>query len=243
MIQRSMKERKSILNQSIAHYKNTIFNDINLSVRIIEKEKPDYITRLIQWDDHQITFFAPISKGDFILYSIGETLEIHFLTNSGIYHTHIKILSKDRSDGNLYYVGEICTPIIRKQQREYFRLSTLLNLKFSLLLPDTPATTIHTLLKIDAISTNISAGGMCILSETKLNINDKIYIYLDFLSTPIEVIGQILTVDEKNEYGKYTYRIRFEDPSTQTRDLIMKLIFEKQRLERSSNRNAQKKMN
>lgn len=241
MLRHNSKDKEQLLSQSLKRYKNTIYNDINLSMRIIDEKEASHLTRIIQWEDKNIHFFAPILKGDFVLYAVGDILEVHFITNSGIYHTHIKITSKTRKNGNLFYEGDVHAPIIRKQQREYFRLSTLLNLNFSLLLPETPANHIHTLPKIAGISTNISAGGLCILSEAQLNINDIIYIYLEFLSTPIEVVGKVLTVSEKNELGKYTYRIRFEDLSTATRDLITKLIFEKQRLERSSNNISQKK--
>lgn len=240
MLRYTIKDREALLAQSITQYKHTIFNDINLSMRIIDSQEVSQLTRIIKWEDSTIYFFAPISKGDFVLYTIGDILEIHFITNSGIYHSHLKVLGKERKDNNLYYTGELCKPIIRKQQREYFRLSTLLNLKFSILVPDILPDHVYDLPKIPAISTNISAGGMCILSSAELSSEDTIYIYLDFLSTPIEVIGEILTVTGKNEHGNYTYRIRFKDLSTRTRDLITKLIFEKQRLERSSNSSALK---
>lgn len=220
--------------KSIGQYKNIIFNDIHSSFRVWVDEETFYPTEIIKWHEEILHFFAPITQGEFVTFNQGAILTVQFPASSGMYTTQVQIIKEYRIEGNIYYDAQIISPILRKQLRSYFRLSTLLDLKFTLLSEDTLPGDIHNLEVIPAISVNISAGGLCMLSETKLTPCQKIYIYLEFLGHQIEIIGEVIMNGEVNEFGKYTQRIQFIDIHPKTQDLIAKLIFEKQRLERSS---------
>lgn len=224
--------------KSIAQYQKTILSDINLSLRIYGDNETIYITRIEEWVDTQIYFNAPIYKGDLRLYHEGDQLEVYMVTQCGIYHTELKILSQHTIKGNVCYKSQIIRPIIKQQNREYFRLSTLLQLQFSLVNLTTEEVDITQYPKLLGMSVNISAGGLCMVTKTNLEPLTHLYLYFDILDTQFELIGQVLESGTLLETGNLMYRIKFIDVPSQTQDLISKLIFQKQRLERSSSLNA-----
>ncbi|MHC1747359.1 MAG: flagellar brake protein [Cellulosilyticaceae bacterium] len=217
------------IRNSLKKYKDNIMADINLVLRIIDN-KHSYTTQLVQWDGTDITFFAPISQCDWVILDMSKTYELYFISNSTLFHTSVTLVNRYVQQEHMYYKGILTRPLVKKQQREHFRLPALLNLKYQVLPSECENYDIATLPVYVGSTTNISIGGMCMTTDTTIAVGASISIDLKFLSHDLTFRGKILTNPEQVPSGAYTYRIKFEKMDRKTENLLSRLIFEKQRM-------------
>ncbi|MGL4345196.1 MAG: flagellar brake protein [Cellulosilyticaceae bacterium] len=224
------KTLKLAINNSITQYKDIIYKDLNLSLRIQDGEK-FHKTRILKWDKDQIIFDAPLFQRDWVLFPVPCTLEVSILTKNALYMTTLDIFDKRRKGDGLQYKSRIASPIEKKQQRSHFRLNVTLPVTYTLI-PDhvnqhsnAPDQTVY-----DAISTNISAGGLCMVCKHQLKAETGVYLKLQFLDQSLDLTGTVLIDGDQIPTGFYSHRIRFNGLDTSTENLLSKLILEKQRL-------------
>lgn len=203
--------------------------DINLVLRIID-DKKSYTTQLVQWDGTSIVFFAPISQCDWVILDISKTYELYFISNASMFHTTVSLVNRYAQKEHVYYKALLTKPLVKKQQREHFRLPALLNLTYQIL-PQENTTSDDTISPFyDGSTTNISLGGMCMTSDHRIPGDASIKIQLKFLSHDLVLTGKVLSEPEQVPSGAYSYRIKFELMDRKTENLLSRLIFEKQRL-------------
>lgn len=217
------------INESLELYKKTILDDINLTLRVIVKDKT-YVTKLVDWLAEKFIFAAPLDKLDWVLFERDKTVTISFVTKPAIYTARVQILNHYRKNGVLYYSGALVSPLMKQQQREYFRLDVLIEVHYKFLPKDAAAYDIDELPLVKATSVNISMGGLCLVSPIQLHKGDRVMMSFNFGNTPLEVLGEVLFQGEKNVSGTYSHRVKFINLDKVTQNLINKLIFEKQRL-------------
>jgi c-di-GMP-binding flagellar brake protein YcgR len=216
------------IQESIKLYQNTILNDINLTLRIIVKDKT-CITKLVDWPGDKFIFAAPLDKLDWVLFERDKIVKISFVTKNAIFSATIKILNRYRKKEVLFYSAALLSPLIKEQQREFFRLDALLELTYKLLPNDTEDYNMEDLEIVKATSVNISIGGLCLVSSKQLHKGEKLNISFNFLNTSVEILGEVLFQGEKNPAGNYSHRVRFLNHDNSVQNMLSKLIFEKQR--------------
>lgn len=222
------KTQQTAIQSSILQYKDKIYKDLNLSLRITHEETT-YSTRIIQWEDDMITFDAPLFQRDFVIFPMPCMLKVALVAQSAIYVTSLTLIGKERGQDSLQYTGQISLPIEKKQQREHFRLPILLPLTYQIISTDTrvqPKDNIG----YSATTVNISAGGLCMVSKEKLQKDTSLNLEFEFLDQNLSLKGIVLLDGEQLENKLYSHRIRFNNLSAHTEHQITKLIFEKQRL-------------
>lgn len=230
----AFNQGKHFITQSILNYRQLLFNDINLSLRVTDKNEVSHVTRILRWDDDHITFYAPLAKRDWVIFYIGDILDICFLSKSGMYMSTMQLNHKFTQENNLYYSATLLSPLEKKQQREHFRLDILLPIHFKLV--SSPAFSLEEIdkkLPLKGMTVNISAGGMCVVCDDVLVKDTVLSLDLEFLGQPLTLLGEVLGNGHRNENGTYIHRIRFSDVDAHTERLLSKLIFEKQRLQRA----------
>lgn len=218
------------ISTSIAQYKAIIFKDLNLSLRINDGQK-QYRTHLLDWEDDEILFEAPLYQRDWVLFLIPSMLDVTICTKNALYCTSLELLDKCRVGDVLQYRSRIASPLEKIQNRAHFRLDVMLPLTYTLISdPIDHSIVPQDTTCYDATTTNLSAGGLCMVCKNQLKAKTGLSITLTFLDQCIHLTGSVLVNGEQIPTGFYSHRIRFNDLDATTENLLIKLIFEKQRM-------------
>ena len=171
---------------------------------------------------------GPIHKNRIVLLHRFEKIGVSYLVeNKGRYAFEARILKRDH--GKIYKLEiEKISDIKKYQQREFYRFETSI--------PVTKEMTIKTKDGEDTVSElcrtkDISGSGVKLLSNLKHSIGDKVKCKFNIKDHPISVQCEILRVENIDTFD-YTYGlgVNFIDISEEDRDIIIKFIFEKERL-------------
>ena len=121
--------------------------------------------------------------------------------------------------------------LIRKQQRQFFRLDTSLDATYQLLLEDMTTPPVNSPHYKGTI-VNISVGGVCLVIDACLKANTLLYVSFDFLETRLSLVGRVLFDGERTLSGAYSHRVKFVNLSSSDENTLNRLIMTKQRLMR-----------
>ena len=90
----------------------------------------------------------------------------------------------------------------------------------------------HYKMCISTTVTDISAGGMRIVPDTKLAVGDTFWTTLPFLPNSTQIYGVIRSSVPIDRFGKVSYGCEFEHISSETKDLIRGYVFHQEALNR-----------
>lgn len=217
-------------SESIQMYQKSLMDDINLTLRLSYNESSD-MTKPAEWEDTKIIFEAPMRGLDYVIYAKDTLLESVFVSKNALFTCLIRIVKNYRQDQTLYYVGEIVSPLEKKQQREAFRLDVVLPLNYQVLPEVMTDVVLKDLPTYSGTCLNISIGGMCLNTDSKLEGGSQVRLNFSFLDTPFTFYGQVLTSGERTEIGNYTHRVRFLNVDKNALDDLNRLIFKKQQMQ------------
>lgn len=223
------KSETENIDKTIAMYQKNLMCDINLTLRLSDYDHT-YITKPTEWTNREIVFESPIQQLDWVIFTTNDILEMVLISKFGLFHSRIKILRKYKSGDNLFYVGEIVSSLIKKQQREYFRLDTIFDIKYQLVSNYIPKSdNLCTSPYEKGICVNLSTGGMCFNSINQIDLYQFICVTFQFADLDFVLYAKVLEIGEKNHADYYPHRIQFVDMDTITVNSLTKSIFDKQR--------------
>lgn len=226
------KDVTTLTKESIATYRENILKDINLKVRI-ELNNNTYITEVSEWKDDTLILVAPLEQLDWVDLPRHTNLEIALMTKTALFTTLVQIITSLKKEGTVYYSCQIIRPLIRRQQRQAFRLDITIDASFQLL-PDVTETLPLNVPHYKGTILNISLGGLCLVSDVKLPQGALIYMTFEFLGTSLSLMGEILFEGERTSTGTYSYRVKFVGLSNSDETTLSGLIMTKQRLLRKN---------
>lgn len=216
--------------ESVISYKRTLMEDINFSLRLTYQQQ-QYVTKPAEWIEDVIILEAPMKGPDYILLPTNTVLDVTLVCRTALFHTKLRIIKNHRKNESLYYMAEIIEPLVKKQQREAFRLNVLLDVNYHTLPIDDFTPSPSGTLEGKGTCLNISTGGMCLACKHQLRGKDKIQLDFSLVDEPLTLTGEILFLGEPTEVGTYTHRIRFTSLDSVTTNHLNRLIFKKQRLQ------------
>lgn len=202
--------------------------DINLTIRL-NYQQNTYLTRLVDWSESVVVFEAPMHHINDVILPTETNLDVILVSKVGIFYTTFFIKKNYRQDNRLYYVAQISSTIVKKQQRKAFRLDVLLDVQYSLIPKNDE--TINPIQLMDGICVNISLGGMYLVCDQQFHMNDQLNLSFLLMDTHFQFKGEVLCLGEKTEQARYAHRIRFIGLKSSDIELLNQLIFEKQRLQ------------
>lgn len=212
------------IQESINRYHGPVMNDMNASARIIVKGKEEentYITRIISWEDKDISFHAPLVLGEYVRLITNATYPFLIVTKACVYATSVKInkLTKNKQ-GHFYYKATIVSTLKRNQQRKYFRIEWINTFNYQLEGSDdwNEGTTL-----------DISAGGLLMASKKSVERNDSIHINITLYETDFILYGVVLESLGKNHTDMYISRVQFHTLSRFSENLLTQAIMKRQR--------------
>ncbi len=212
------------IQKSINQYQDLVMKDMNASARIVvqgKEEEKTYITRIIDWNDHDISFHAPLVLGEYVRLIAERTYSFVIVTKACIYTTSVKInkMTKNKQ-GHFYYKATINSPLQRNQQRKYFRLEWINTFKYKTTESDDWR---------EGTTLDISAGGLLVATKYSLNRNDSIHIELSLYETDFVLYGVVLESLGKNRTDMYISRVQFHELSRHSENLLTQAIMKRQR--------------
>ncbi len=197
--------------------------------------------------DDRFELMMPMEKTKLILLPIDGEYDICFYSAQGLYQCYARIYDRYKSN-NVYVIALELTSNLRKhQRREYFRFSCVLDMKSRELKKE----------EAESLSTNrpvvvpglplrrslicdISGGGMRFITDVNYEVDSFVYCSFSLTqngkSKDYEIIGKVLTAKElSNRPGEFEHRIQYEGLDRDTREEIIKYIFEEERRVRRNN--------
>jgi c-di-GMP-binding flagellar brake protein YcgR len=223
------KDNLSRINKSIAAYQKGILEDMNATIRITINEKT-YITKLVDWPSEKFIIAAPLDQLDWVLIERNKIVKVSFVTKAAIFAARARILNRHKKNEMFFYSASLVSPLVKEQQRQHFRLDVLLEASYKLLPKNDEPYDLEEIPSHKATLVNISAGGMCLVSDQQFSKEQKMIVSFDFLGTSLELCGETLFLGEKLVSGNYTHRMRLINLNSSIKNTLNKLIFEKQRL-------------
>lgn len=211
------------IQESINKYYDPIMKDINASARIIvgTKEENTYITRIIDWQDKDISFYAPLVLGEYVRLITHRSYPFVIVTKACVYTTSIKVTKFTKNkQGHFYYKASIDSSLIRNQQRRYFRLQWINTFKYKTQKSDEWK---------EGTTLDISAGGLLMASKKQVYRDDSIHINITLYDTDFVLNGVVLESLGKNQTDLYISRVQFHELSRHRENLLSKAIMRRQR--------------
>jgi len=211
--------------------KKGLFN-IGDRIELIRKESeetkfyPSQILDITKNDTYIVS--GPIYKSKIVPLHINENIGVACLVkNMGRYIFNAKVIKRDYK--RVYKLElEKISDLIKYQQREYYRF------KASLIV--TKKMNLKTKIGDEILSElcrtkDISGNGMQLLSNFEHKIGDKIKCDFKIKNHPISLECEVIRIETIDTFDyNYSLGIKFLDISEIDRDIIIKYIFEKERL-------------
>ncbi len=212
-------------------------------------DKTTYVSQILDFEDDTIIAALPIYEGHLVTLEVESHLECYFYTQKGIYKAMAVIISRYK-EKNLYLMKMELTSELKKfQRRQYFRLpcniqvdmrplniSEVIDYSSSHIVADNPDAEI-----INGVIVDISGGGLRVFSARNFNKDEYVYVRFSIDMNvgvkDIELMARVvMSIESHNMENYYDIRLQFKDISPQTRDSIVKYIFEQQRKNQSKGR-------
>ena len=199
--------------------------------------------------DDKLEIMMPMEQAKLILLPVDGEYDLCFYTSQGLYQCYARIYDRYKSN-NVYVLALELTSNLRKhQRREYYRFSCVLDMR-SRELKKEEVDSLNTINPIivpglplrRSLICDISGGGMRFITDVQYEENA--YIYCSFPLTlesgvkDYEIIAKVLTVKEvANRPGEFEHRVQYEHLDRDTREEIIKFIFDEERKLRRRTRN------
>lgn len=214
-----------------------------------DTDKTTYVSQILDFDDDTIIAALPIYEGHLVTLEVESQLECYFYTQKGIYKGMAVIESRYK-EKNLYLMRlELTSELKKFQRRQYFRLpcniqvdmrplnvSEVIDYSSNHVIDDNPDAEI-----VNGVIVDISGGGLRVFSGRDFDKNDYVYVKFSIDMNvgvkEIELMARVvMSIASHNMENYYDNRLQFKDIPPQTRDAIVKYIFEQQRKNQSRGR-------
>ncbi len=208
-----------------------LFN-IGDKIELIREESKDikfYPSQILDITKNNIFIVSgPIYKNKIVPLHINESIGVSCLVeNMGRYIFKAKVIKRNYKRVYILELEKI-SDIIKYQQREYYRFETsIIVTKEMNLKTKTGEETLSEVCR----TKNISGNGMQLLSNFEHKIGDRIKCDFKIKNYPITVKCEVVRIEAIDSFDyNYSLGIKFIDISEIDRDIIIKHIFEKERL-------------
>lgn len=205
------------------------------------------VHEILTEDTLEITM--PMEQTKLILLPVDGEYDMIFYGETGLYQCFARIADRYKTN-NVYILRvELISNLRKYQRREYYRFSCALEM-CSRTLEEEEVQTMddkaHLILQPGlplrrSMIADISGGGLRFIADQKYEPGSLIYcnynLVQDIGSKTYEVIGKVLAVQElENRPGEYEHRVQYHNMDVNTREEIIKFIFEEERRTRKKER-------
>ncbi len=220
------------------------YNDEEETQKIYNSKVYEILTE----DTLEITM--PMERTKLILLPVDSEYNMIFYGETGLYQCFARIVDRYKTN-NVYILRLELTSNLRKyQRREFYRFSCALEMcsrnleeeEIQAMENKAPYILQPGLPLRRSIIVDISGGGLRFMSDQKYELGSLIYcnyhLIKDGMTKEYEVVGKVLAVQElENRPGTYEHRVQYYNMDVNTREEIIRFIFEEERKNRQKERN------
>lgn len=201
------------------------------------------VHEILSEDTLEITM--PMEKTKLILLPVDSEYNMIFYGASGLYQCFARIIDRYKSNNVYILVVELTSNLRKYQRREYYRFSCALEMaarnleetEMQAIEQNIPYSLTPGLPLKQSVIVDISGGGLRFISSQSYEPGSLIYCSYHLLKgserKKYEVIGKVLSVKElEKREGNFEHRVQYYDMDTETREEIIKYIFEEERKSR-----------
>lgn len=187
----------------------------------------------------------PMEKTKLILLPVDEEFDVVFYGESGLYQCFARIMDRYKSNNVYIIVLELTSNLRKYQRREYYRFSCALEMcarsleeeEIKAIEGKTPYALTPGLPLKRSVIVDISGGGLRFMSNQKYEPDSLIYCSYHLLykgeRKEYEIVGKVLSANElENRPGTFEHRVKYVNLDVDTREEIIKFIFEEERKSR-----------
>ncbi len=215
--------------------------------------KPDiYPSKVLNTRENgSIEISVPMVDGEALTLPMNVRIEFWFYTSHGVYRCLAHIKDRNKKEGLYSFLIEPKSPLEKYQRRQFYRLECLMDLKYLPIskeeagkgsvqemverhMQKNPGDSLRYGYAVDIsgggvrfISDHLGAAGDCLVIMLNLKIGDDNYL--------LDLVGNVVDcrqLDEVLGKRKYEYRIDFVIKGRAEQEIIVKYIFEQERINR-----------
>ena len=182
-------------------------------------------------DDNIAELHVPISYGSLVKLPLNTPHAFTFYTDNGMMRTEAVIEDYFILDGFKMMRIKMLNEAQKYQRREFFRFECSIHFNFGVLADaydialDKPTPEMH-----PALTRDISAGGMCFMSNLDAEIKSRCKCQIPLGGDDFTTFGIIMHRQQlRDMHYKFQYRVMFMDLTAMEKDRIVKYIFTEQR--------------
>lgn len=201
------------------------------------------VYEILSEDTLEITM--PMEQTKLILLPVDSEYDLVFYGETGLYQCFARIIDRYKSNNVYILVVELTSNLRKYQRREYYRFSCALEMCARTLKEEEIQAVEHKMpysltpglpLKRSVI-VDISGGGLRFMSSQKYEPESLLYCSYDLLTggehKKYEIVGKVLSARElDNRPGTFEHRVQYYNLDVDTREEIIKFIFEEERKNR-----------
>lgn len=225
-----------------------------IELQVIEGSYKDYVvddsknllsqlSEIITDDTIEITM--PMDKSQVVILPIACELNIVFYTQMGLYNCMGRIIDRYKNNNVFLLVVELTSNLMKYQRREFYRFNCALEMctrtleknEISAVERKIPVTITEDLPLKHSIIIDISGGGLRFVCSQKYDVGNLLYCsyYLTIKGErkKYDIVGKVLSAKEvENRDKTYEHRVQYQNIDANTREEIIKFIFEEDRKNR-----------
>ena len=199
--------------------------------------------------EDSLEIVMPMEQTKLILLPVDSEYDMVFYGASGLYQCFARIVDRYKSNNVYILVVELTSNLRRYQRREYYRFSCALEMCARNLVEEevqaienkVPYTLQPGLPLKRSVIVDISGGGLRFMSNQRYEPESLLYCSYHLIvggeRKRYEIIGKVLSVKElQNKPGTFEHRVQYYNVDVETREAIIKYIFEEERRSRKRDR-------
>lgn len=209
-----------------------------------EQKKRIYYSQIHEiLSEDTMEIVMPMEQTKLILLPVDGEFDMMLYGETGLYQCFVRIIDRYKSNNVYLLVVELTSNLRKYQRREYYRFScalemcarTLESTEIGALEEKLPYALTPGRPMKQSVIVDISGGGLRFISSQCYEAESLLYISYYLLKNneerkQYEVVGKVLNVKElENRPGTYEHRVQYVNMDRDTREDIIKYIFEEER--------------
>ena len=199
--------------------------------------------------DNELEIGMPTEGGRMVMFNIGFECQFYFYTSKGLFTCEAVITNRYKKDNFYLLSAKIKTGLKKFQRREFYRLECMLDFSYYKISKEVAALeTTEELFEeivnpeyIDkkqlATTKDISGGGMRFTTMAPIEVGSKILVVIRLANEKLDqmfyLVADVIACDAVEKMPDlWIVRTKFEFKNIKDRDLIIRYVFEEDRMNR-----------
>lgn len=201
-------------------------------------------------DDGKLEIVMPMEQSRLVLLPVGGEYDVCFFSHGGMYRADVRIVDRQKINGTYIILAEMLTNLHKYQRREYYRFNCIIEMETRELskeeieaFKEADGAVIEEEEMNRGVIVDISGGGLRFVSRRLYECGDIILLCFKLpiasREKPFTLAAQVVLSKEiENRRDEYENRVKFVYINNQTREEIIKYIFDEERKNRKNGKGS-----